>query len=668
MLGRGRSAVALAAIGGMLFMGAPSAGADYRVTPDNRAGSYTMLGGGTDATHEWCSVNRHQQAEPAVAVNPARPSVIAAAAMDACHGYRVPLGIAQAQHWMGFYRSTDGGQTWNASLTPAYPASGGQLPEGHECALQADPTMSFDADGRLFLGGICFDKGYPSSVGANDFHMGVAVFSEHGERLERVIRVDRWSSPDRENEFNADKPNLAVDLTDGPHAGNVYMAWTECTKPGAPCLQGEYFMAVARSTDHGKTFEEPVLVPAHPDAKGIKFADLAVGPDGDLYLAFRTGRTEGRRSFWLTRSTDGGASFSVPIQVADVENFDGANWSDQTLTNCGDGPFECSQGYTFPVFGDTPAVAADADGVHVVYSGRTRSGRARVFVRHSDDGIKWRGPARPIPAPSRRGHLWQPDVVSIDGALSVIFFDSSRDRAYSPERPPGNTADGTNSGPAVDTYAALSSNGGRSWRLRRLSAVATNPNYETYIDARVPWLGDYIYASAVPGGAFGVWPDTRDVVPGVDGRAPSDADGFDVHAPCDWNPNSESPVPLQPGPLVVDSYASPSPDDLCLAQGGLDVNVYGAPLPHGAIDLMIDRAGRRTKGRATLYRLRATALRSGVRRPVAGATLRYSGRRARTGRRGYAWIRVRPRHRRVKVRAEKRGLLPDQVRVGRRWR
>lgn len=657
---------------GVWIAGAPSAGArgtDHRVTPDNRPGSYTMLFGGTDVTHERCSANRHQQAEPAVAVDPARPQVIAAAAMDGCHAYRVPIGLAQAQQWMGYYRSTDAGRTWSASLMPGYPASGGDLPEGHECALQADPTMAFDAEGRLFVGGICFDNGYPTSVGVNDFHMGVAVFSEHGERLERVIRVDKFASREQEQGFNADKGNLAVDRTTGPHAGNIYMAWTHCTRPGFACLQGQYFIAVARSTDHGRTFEEPVLVPPHPEVPETKYADVAIGPDGSVYIAFRSGRVNGRRSFWLTRSTDGGKSFSVPLKVADVDDFDGAVWSDNATRNCGDGPFGCSQPYTFGPLNSTPAVAADAEGVHVVYSGRDPSGRSRVFMRHSDDGSGWRGPARLIPThSSTHGHAWQPDVVSVDGALSVIFLDSSRDRGYDPTRPPGNTATGANSGPAVDAYAASSSDGGRRWRLSRLSTVANNQNYETHVDARTPWLGDYIYASAVPGGAFGVWPDARDVVPGQDRRAPNDPDGFDVHAPCDWNPNREDPIPPQLAPVVVDAYASPSPDDPCLAQGGLDVNVYGASLPHGSIDLTIERRARRRAGLTRRYRVRATALRAGVRRPVPRATLRYAGRRVRTGRRGFAWIRVRSQRRWMKVRATKPGLLSDEIRVGRRRR
>lgn len=637
-----------------------SAAQDFRVSPDHRPGSYTKLGGGTDATHEACSINRRQQSEPTVAVDPSRPRVIAAASMDTCHAVRVPVGVAQAQHWMGIYRSSDRGRHWKAHLTPGYPGAGGVLPSDQDCALQGDPTMAFDLDGRLFVAGLCFAAGYPTSVPLNEFHLGVGVLSNHGKHLERVVKVDRRTSPSDEYLVNPDKPNIAVDLTDGPHSGNVYIGWTECPKPGLPCLQGEYRMAVAHSSDHGKTFSPAVLVPDHPKAEDVKYADLAIGPDGTVFMAFRTGiDDEERRSFFITRSTDGGESFSRPVKVATVKTFDSARWSDNSLDVCGDGPFACEAPYTHGTFSDTPAVAADRHGVHVVFSGRTGKGRARLFVRHSRDGKRWDGPPRKVPAPHRRlGHQWHPDIASADGALSIVFIDSSRDRSYAPGIPPGNTPEGTNSGPAVHTWAASSRNGGRSWRLSRLSEVATNPNYETYLDARIPWLGDYHYASAVPGGAFGVWPDTRAVVPGIDTRAGNNDDGFDVHAPCDWRPDTVNPAPI-PSPLPPsDAYLNPvSAANPCFSQGGLDTNVYGAALPHGVIDLKLVRRGR--SGR--MVRLRATTVRRGERRPVRGARVRLAGGQSKTGPRGYVALAIPRRALLVRASVRKPGLIADRI-------
>jgi hypothetical protein len=133
---------------------------------------------------------------------------------------------------------------------------------------------------------------------------------------------------------------------------------------------------------------------------------------------------------------------------------------------------------------------------------------------------------------------------------------------------PAARGQGRNSGAAVDRFLAQSRDGGRTWTRRRLSTVSSQPNYETYLDNRAPWRGDYIYLSAVSGGAYAVWVDSRDVVPGTDARPDSEHNGFDVFAPCAWGPSTVNGPPT--------GYLSPPADDPCLSQGGLDQNIYSA--------------------------------------------------------------------------------------------
>jgi hypothetical protein len=63
-----------------------------------------------------------------------------------------------------------------------------------------------------------------------------------------------------------------------------------------------------------------------------------------------------------------------------------------------------------------------------------------------------------------------------------------------------------------------------------------------------------------------VWTDSRDLVAGPDTREGADPKGFSVFQPdCDYEPNDiDAPV-----------YTSPTIDDPCLDQGGLDQNIYG---------------------------------------------------------------------------------------------
>src|SRR2546426_8962233 len=129
--------------------------ANTRVTRDATPGSYLRYDGTSDATMEACSTGRRSQNEPTIAVNPRDPNVVVAGSNDYC------AQIVNGDVWPGYYRSTDGGGSWNDSLVPGYPAdssAGGAVSPVHgSCAAAGDPTQAFDADGRLFYAFICFN-------------------------------------------------------------------------------------------------------------------------------------------------------------------------------------------------------------------------------------------------------------------------------------------------------------------------------------------------------------------------------------------------------------------------------------------------------------------------------------------------------------------------------
>src|SRR5919199_520768 len=99
------------------FTGPASAvSANARVTRDDTASSYLRYDGSSDATMAACSTGRRSQNEPTVAVNPHDTSVVVAGANDYC------AAIVNGDVWAGYYRSTDGGSSWQDSLVPGYPA------------------------------------------------------------------------------------------------------------------------------------------------------------------------------------------------------------------------------------------------------------------------------------------------------------------------------------------------------------------------------------------------------------------------------------------------------------------------------------------------------------------------------------------------------------------
>ena len=354
------------------------AGANARVTRDDTASSYLRYDGSSDATTAACSTGRRSQNEPTVAVDPHDTSVIAAGSNDYC------TQIVNGDVWAGYYRSTDGGSSWQDSLVPGYPADsspGGLASPAHgSCGAAGDPSQAFDNDGRLFYGFICFNRGKPVNGG-----IYVARYTNDGATYDRTVLVKKGppSALFEASGLFQDKDNIAVDQTNGPHSGNVYVAWSQYNGQA-----GNNAVLVSRSTDHGLTFSHPVRV---QEALGTaSFADLAVGPDGAVYVTFiqYPSTSNPTTGIWLAKSTDGGASFSPAVLVASIVQFDSSQYSGNGASDCGDGPFACPTGFTFSRFFSSSAVAADATGVHVVWATRTaEGGQSKVFVRNSPDGL-----------------------------------------------------------------------------------------------------------------------------------------------------------------------------------------------------------------------------------------------------------------------------------------
>ena len=433
-MGMRRGSAARAALVAVLAAAGYSATAqaDTRVTRDATPGSYVRYDGTTDATMLSCSTGRRSQNEPSVAVDPRNPLVVIAGSNDYC----AEIQNGSGNVWAGYYRSTNGGTTWSNSLVPGYPAdvsaAGTASPTHGSCAAAGDPTQAFDGAGRLFYGFICFNRVKPTNGSVY-----VATYDQDGARYVRTVRVDR-GTPSVWGLFQ-DKINVTAD----PVSGNVYVLWAQYTGQS-----GNNTLHFARSTDHGETFSKPLGIT--PGLSEEQFADATVGPDGTLYVTYRTiaHQKSTADAIWLVRSTDAGAvvvgaaarGLDHTVRLESVQR--------QRPRHVWSGPFACPSGLTFARFSSMSAVAADATGVHVVYSAETAAGQAKIFVRNSPDGLTW--PTASLTLDSApTGHQFFPDIASSGGIISVVFQDSRSDLAYSPALPPGERADGSNSGNVV---------------------------------------------------------------------------------------------------------------------------------------------------------------------------------------------------------------------------
>jgi hypothetical protein len=258
-----------------------------------------IAGTNLDITASSDSAER-QQVEPTIAVDPHNPNVVVAGAQD----YRL---LSEGGHrWHGYYRSIDGGQTWSVMLLPGYP--GDNSPQGLASPLHgayqaiSDPVLAFDRAGNVYYVGITAAATFTSS----GFNLFVAKFVNDGAdyAFTTLLLPSLYNS--------ADKPWITVDTSGGPNDGTVYVTYDSFTLSSRGAVDSG--VALVRSTDGGVTYSLPLLV-----IKQGFFSGVTVDAQGRVFVSSLTpGRSRTSSNIAVAISNNGGLSFQGHAIAADV--------------------------------------------------------------------------------------------------------------------------------------------------------------------------------------------------------------------------------------------------------------------------------------------------------------------------------------------------------------
>ena len=468
----------------------------------------------TDAALTECSRARGRQNEPAVAVNPRNPQVIVGSSNDYCATYDdgadadgAPLPVGPI--WLGYYRSQNGGASFQSSLVPGYPGDTSPYAARAQVrtASAGDPVLAWDGDGRLFAGSESSGDpaGTPKTFGdewvatyENPAGVGGATIND-GKEFRRSVTVARGSAAPNLNGVFNDKTAIAADRTSNPATrGNVYFVWSRFVGNGGSNIY------VVRSTDHGATFSVPRLLTTSEN--DIQDPDIAIRGDGTVTVTWdSSSRKSDLDAVRYAVSTNGGATFSTPRTLTTYVSYDAQDVSAPTAQAPISGPdFEGGGEAGREAAGDARdcgVLESACESTTSSSAGRPRRGppptRPRRPTRWStscsirssrapqvptgttygavESGVggqsavyamafnpltgATQGPVRV--APEARGHQLFADVVADSGTVHVMWWDSRNDSCYSPARPVGNCA-GPNGAltPSLDVYAGTLS---RRW-------------------------------------------------------------------------------------------------------------------------------------------------------------------------------------------------------------
>ena len=371
---------------------------------------------------------------------------------------------------IGFATSSDRGQTWRSGFLPGL--TGLSRPAG-SAERASDPTVVYDAEHGVWL---------------------IAALTLAADQWQLLVSRSTdglsWSLP------------VAAAVS---AAGTLDKGWLACDNwPSSP-LRGRCYLsyldvasnqiATRASTDGGLTWSPPASPPA-PSPIDVNGAQPLVRPDGTLvvvYASFSNRRFE-ETDVLAIRSTDGGASFSDPARVADLQASEVVDLRSPPL----------------------PSASVDGGGrLYVVWEDcrfTSACSRNDLVLASSDDGITWSAPVR-VPTTGATsttdslvpGFAADPATAGGTPRLALVYYTQPVDCSVQP------TCAG------VDALTISSADGGATWsRPQRLDAEPMKLSWIAADAEEGHMLGDYETVSFVAGRPVPIF--ALSVAPAAPGR------------------------------------------------------------------------------------------------------------------------------------------------------
>ena len=254
-----------------------------------------------------------------------------------------------------FAVSTNNGKSWTEGFVPLGSTGFPVTSDGHIWEANSAPVVTFDKLGNVYLANL-----YLNVVGISVTNDGFYVCSA------TMASGPTFSSSDchpvrttLKPSFNVeDKVWIAADNSDSQFSGTIYASWSHF-EGGADAI---FF---SRSLDHGVTWSKAIQINPDKQDGAVQGSQVAVGPGGQVYVAYELFFVGSSGQHYIARSTNGGASFSAAVPMTPVFNnlSFSATYGERSYPALAVSPVK-GKGIIYDVYTDQPSHNARTAMVH----------------------------------------------------------------------------------------------------------------------------------------------------------------------------------------------------------------------------------------------------------------------------------------------------------------
>jgi len=273
--------------------------------------------------------------------------------------------------------SSTGGASWSENFVPFN--SGTDLlvtSDGRSWNANSDPVVAFDRIGNVFLSDLYIAVDSLGRITSEGLYVSTDTFGNlRNGNFSHTYRI-RANLNNKKTFTFEDKPWITADNSGAATAGYVYASWSHFTgcQNKFSIFIGYYLTCssdvlwVAYSKDHGQTWSTPITINPSGQNGALQGSQVAVGPNGKVYVAYELFGSGDQRQQYLSVGTWNGStlSFAAPFTVTPA-------FSELNFAGCSN----CTASYrvnSFPSLAVGPATANNSGGnVYLVYGGQASS-------------------------------------------------------------------------------------------------------------------------------------------------------------------------------------------------------------------------------------------------------------------------------------------------------